>query len=47
LGIFLGFPDDLFNTNQGSFACSDVTDPRFIEFYAPELEEVVNELDIS
>jgi len=34
--IFLGFPEDLFNLAE-SIGCRNPEDPRFKEFYAPEL----------
>jgi hypothetical protein len=34
--IFLGFPPDLFDLSQG-IGCLNPRDPRFIEFYLPEL----------
>jgi len=34
--IFLGFPPDLFELSQG-IGCLNLQDPRFIEFYLPEL----------
>jgi hypothetical protein len=36
VGIFLGFPEDLFNLNVG-LGCIRPEDPRFKEFYIPEL----------
>jgi len=40
MGIFLGFPNDLFDVDQGRFACKKPDDPRFLEFYKPSMEEV-------
>jgi hypothetical protein len=36
LTIFLGFPDDLFRFTDG-IECTNTSDPRFVEFYLPEL----------
>jgi hypothetical protein len=36
LTIFLGFPEDLFRLTAG-IECTNISDPRFIEFYLPEL----------
>jgi len=33
--IFIGFPEDLFSLINGSPACKNETDPRFLEFYKP------------
>ena len=33
--IFIGFPDDLFSWINGSPACKNEADPRFLEFYKP------------
>ena len=36
--IFIGFPEDLFSWINGSPACKNEADPRFLEFYKPYLE---------
>jgi hypothetical protein len=36
LTIFLGFPQDLFDVASG-FRCRNAQDPRFVEFYKPEM----------
>jgi hypothetical protein len=36
LTIFLGFPDDLFRLTD-AIECTNTSDPRFVEFYLPEL----------
>jgi hypothetical protein len=36
VSIFLGFPADLFRLTH-AIECKNTSDPRFIEFYAPEL----------
>jgi hypothetical protein len=33
--IFIGFPEDLFSWINGSPACKNEADPRFLEFYKP------------
>ncbi len=40
MNIFIGFPDDLFNVNQGMFQCSNIEDPRCIEFYKSAMIEI-------
>jgi len=36
LTIFLGFPEDIFQLTD-SIVCTNTSDPRFVEFYLPEL----------
>ena len=37
LGLFLGFPRDLFRFTNGKIECLDQSDPRFLAFYKPHL----------
>lgn len=37
--IFIGFPEDLFSWIGGAPACKNETDPRFLEFYKPYLQD--------
>jgi hypothetical protein len=37
--IFIGFPEDLFSWMGGGPACKNETDPRFLEFYKPYIED--------
>jgi len=42
IGIFLGFPEDLFNLAKG-IGCINPSDARFQEFYLPELRSDEND----
>jgi hypothetical protein len=37
--IFIGFPEDLFSWINGSPACKNEADPRFLEFYKPYMQD--------
>jgi len=37
--IFIGFPEDLFSFKGGALACKNETDPRFLEFYKPYMQD--------
>lgn len=37
--IFIGFPEDLFSWTGGLPACKNETDPRFLEFYKPYMQD--------
>ena len=37
--IFIGFPEDLFSLNGGALTCKNETDPRFLEFYKPYMQD--------
>lgn len=37
--IFIGFPEDLFSFINGGPACKNDTDPRFLEFYKPYMQD--------
>lgn len=37
--IFIGFPENLFSWINGSPACKNEADPRFLEFYKPYLQD--------
>jgi hypothetical protein len=37
--IFIGFPEDLFSWTGGGPRCMNETDPRFLEFYKPYIQE--------
>ena len=39
IGIFLGFPPDLFRFNNGQLECTNNADPRFVVFYQPHLRD--------
>lgn len=36
--IFIGFPEDLFSLKGGALTCKNETDPRFLEFYKPYMQ---------
>jgi hypothetical protein len=39
MSIFIGFPQDLFSLNGGALTCKNETDPRFLEFYKPYMQD--------
>ena len=37
IGMFLGFPPDLFRFNNGQLECLNKADPRYLAFYEPHV----------
>lgn len=39
MGLFIGFPNDLFSLIDGALVCTNEKDPRYIEFYKPYIHD--------